>query len=263
MAAIVDSDPVLMANDVVRAAVTQRFFDQSIAVRMVAVDLVGRFALLSPDLVERYFLPLAERLSDRGVSVRKAVVKILRDAMLAHPGHQRRGAICQLLVHRASSPKEEDTIKDLVRRTFEQLWFDGRGDGDALVPMGATPLGLAALGGGLGMANAGDAGSPAGVTPRTPKSNGSGGRVGEVDSGSSITVQSTNPKSAGSAAHKRSVEQRPSWVFFCFLFLNLYSLHVTLGTKSTRLPLQFQSSLVWVEPGQTLGTTAKRASFCF
>jgi hypothetical protein len=47
----------------------QRFYDASISVRQAAVDLVGRFALLTPDLFERYFEALAERLVDRGVSV--------------------------------------------------------------------------------------------------------------------------------------------------------------------------------------------------
>jgi hypothetical protein len=54
----------------VKAAVVQRFYDASISVRQAAVDLVGRFALLTPDLFERYFDALAERLVDRGVSVR-------------------------------------------------------------------------------------------------------------------------------------------------------------------------------------------------
>ena len=92
--------------------------------RQSAVDLVSRYALLSEEYLEKYYEPLCERLLDRGVSVRKSVVKILRDALTIHPNYARRSEICELLVHRASHPKEEDSIKDLVQRTFEEIWFE-------------------------------------------------------------------------------------------------------------------------------------------
>jgi len=76
-------------------------------------------------------------------------------------------------VHRASSPKEEDSIKDLVRRTFEQLWFDDRHDaGDARASAGSETAALVAA-----------------STPRTPRgprkarrrAGGSGGGGGDDD----------------------------------------------------------------------------------
>ena len=133
---IVAADPILMANENIRKAIISRFYDESISVRQSAVDLVGRYALLSEAYFEKYFVPLSERLVDRGVRVRKAVVKILRDALIVHPNYARRSTICGLLIHRASHPKEEDSIKDLVQRTFENIWFDV---GDASSSSSSSP----------------------------------------------------------------------------------------------------------------------------
>lgn len=62
----------------------QRFYDASISVRQAAVDLVGRFALLTPDLFERYFEALAERLVDRGVSVIDIGLGVLKCSAFAY-----------------------------------------------------------------------------------------------------------------------------------------------------------------------------------
>lgn len=62
----------------------QRFYDASISVRQAAVDLVGRFALLTPDLFERYFEALAERLVDRGVSVVEFGLGVLNCSVFSH-----------------------------------------------------------------------------------------------------------------------------------------------------------------------------------
>jgi hypothetical protein len=127
--------------------------------------------------------------------VRKAVVKILRDALLAHPNHPRRGAICQLLVSRASSPKEEDSIKDLVRRTFEVLWFDGRGDGadDHLPPHAQAQAAAHAQ---AASAAAAAATASPGSSPRTPRSS-----AAELDFG--VALRQVNPKTPGTAGHAR------------------------------------------------------------
>ncbi|CAN0441921.1 unnamed protein product, partial [Discosporangium mesarthrocarpum] len=85
-----------------------------------AVDLVGKFILAGDSgLLERYYKALMERLLDKGVSVRKSVVKTLRGVLLADPGHPRRTEMCRALLERVVVVREEDTIRDLIRETFQ------------------------------------------------------------------------------------------------------------------------------------------------
>ena len=52
------------------------FLDQSTAVREAAVDLVGKFVLSRPELIDKYYDMLSARILDTGVSVRKRVIKV-------------------------------------------------------------------------------------------------------------------------------------------------------------------------------------------
>lgn len=52
------------------------FLDQSTSVREAAVDLVGKFILLRPELIDKYYQMLSVRILDTGVSVRKRVIKV-------------------------------------------------------------------------------------------------------------------------------------------------------------------------------------------
>jgi cohesin loading factor subunit SCC2 len=53
------------------------FLDQSTAVREAAVDLVGKFVLSRPELIDKYYTMLSARILDTGVSVRKRVIKVV------------------------------------------------------------------------------------------------------------------------------------------------------------------------------------------
>jgi cohesin loading factor subunit SCC2 len=108
LAGVIQADPALMGLEVVRHAMEERFHDESISVREAAVSLVGQYVMRSDttsDLLETYHLALMERLVDVGVSVRKSVVKTLRDCLAAYPNHARRSEICCALVERSSVVK--------------------------------------------------------------------------------------------------------------------------------------------------------------
>jgi len=77
--------------------------------------LVGGFVLKGYDISNDYLNGLLERLVDKGVSVRKAVVGIIRDILLHQPHHPRYTELCLCLIGRSSMPKEEESIKDIVR----------------------------------------------------------------------------------------------------------------------------------------------------
>ena len=75
---IVESDPVVLARNDMQLGVHHSFLDQSTAVREAAVDLVGKFVLSRPELIDKYYEMLSVRILDTGVSVRKRVIKVIK-----------------------------------------------------------------------------------------------------------------------------------------------------------------------------------------
>uniref|UniRef100_A0A673K899 Nipped-B protein n=1 Tax=Sinocyclocheilus rhinocerous TaxID=307959 RepID=A0A673K899_9TELE len=97
-----------------------RLMDNSTSVREAAVELLGRFVLSRPQLTEQYYDMLIERILDTGISVRKRVIKILRDICLEQPNFSKITEMCVKMIRRVN---DEEGIKKLVNETFQKLWF--------------------------------------------------------------------------------------------------------------------------------------------
>eukprot|EP00731_Ephydatia_muelleri_P018474 Em0011g514a len=120
LSTIVAADPSLLSRLDLQRGVHSRFLDQSTLVREAAVDLVGRFVLSCPDLAVQYYEMLGERILDTGVSVRKRVIKILKDICMNQPNFSKIDEICVKIMKRIN---DEEGIKQLVTTVFQQLWF--------------------------------------------------------------------------------------------------------------------------------------------
>uniref|UniRef100_A0A8C9SUX1 Nipped-B protein n=1 Tax=Scleropages formosus TaxID=113540 RepID=A0A8C9SUX1_SCLFO len=96
--------------------------DPSILARLTfqPVELLGRFVLSRPQLTEQYYDMLIERILDTGISVRKRVIKILRDICLEQPTFHKITEMCVKMIRRVN---DEEGIKKLVNETFQKLWF--------------------------------------------------------------------------------------------------------------------------------------------
>ena len=106
--------------------------EPSISVREATLDLLGGYILQRPEFVEAYYPTIAARIADVGVSVRKRVIKILRELCLKQPASPRAVDACKHLVTRVG---DEEAVHDLVLKTFHELWF-GAGAGAAGLPQG-------------------------------------------------------------------------------------------------------------------------------
>ena len=77
---MIKADPSVLSLKGVAQTVQGRLRDDSsIAVRESVLDLLGEYLRLKPELITQYYATIASRLSDPGVSVRKRVIKILRE----------------------------------------------------------------------------------------------------------------------------------------------------------------------------------------
>lgn len=62
LAMIVEVDPAVLARNDMQAGVHRSFLDQSTSVREAAVDLVGKFVLSRPELIDKYYCMLSSRI---------------------------------------------------------------------------------------------------------------------------------------------------------------------------------------------------------
>ncbi|KAK7933795.1 hypothetical protein WMY93_004691 [Mugilogobius chulae] len=117
---VVAVDPSILARSDMQRGVHGRLMDNSTSVREAAVELLGRFVLSRPQLTEQYYDMLVERILDTGISVRKRVIKILRDICLEQPKFSKVTEMCVRMIRRVN---DEEGIKKLVNETFQKLWF--------------------------------------------------------------------------------------------------------------------------------------------
>ncbi|GAB6029016.1 hypothetical protein CHUAL_004804 [Chamberlinius hualienensis] len=120
LASVVEADPGILARVDMQSGVHGRFLDASTSVREAAVDLVGKFILVRPELTHQYYDMLIERILDTGVSVRKRVIKILKDICIEQPEFDKIPEICVKMIRRVN---DEEGIKKLVNEVFQNMWF--------------------------------------------------------------------------------------------------------------------------------------------
>uniref|UniRef100_A0A8D0GLK0 Nipped-B protein n=1 Tax=Sphenodon punctatus TaxID=8508 RepID=A0A8D0GLK0_SPHPU len=117
---VVAVDPSILARLDMQRGVHGRLMDNSTSVREAAVELLGRFVLCRPQLAEQYYDMLIERILDTGISVRKRVIKILRDICIEQPTFPKITEMCVKMIRRVN---DEEGIKKLVNETLQKLWF--------------------------------------------------------------------------------------------------------------------------------------------
>ncbi|KAK2582564.1 hypothetical protein KPH14_004854 [Odynerus spinipes] len=117
---IVEADPSVLARVDMQLGVKHSFLDHSTSVREAAVDLVGKFVLSRPELIDKYYDMLLARILDTGVSVRKRVIKILKDICMECPDFPKIPEICVKMIRRVN---DEEGIRKLVMEVFQNMWF--------------------------------------------------------------------------------------------------------------------------------------------
>uniref|UniRef100_A0A182QZC9 Nipped-B protein n=1 Tax=Anopheles farauti TaxID=69004 RepID=A0A182QZC9_9DIPT len=127
LANIVEVDQMVLARRDMQMGVQQKLLDTAISVREAAVDLVGKYILSDPDLIDQYYEMISQRILDTGVSVRKRVIKILRDICMEYPAHEKIPDICVKMIRRVN---DEEGIQKLVMDVFMTMWFMPCNDND-------------------------------------------------------------------------------------------------------------------------------------
>ncbi|KIY69312.1 hypothetical protein CYLTODRAFT_436196 [Cylindrobasidium torrendii FP15055 ss-10] len=134
---ILMSDPTILSQSSVRKAIDSHLLDNSPAVRDAAIELIGKYMVESPEVAEIYYKPIADRIIDTGLSVRKRVIKLLKEFYAVTQDTKRQADICCRLVVRIFD--EDESVRDLATKTLELLWFPPPALTSALKKQPTTP----------------------------------------------------------------------------------------------------------------------------
>lgn len=124
LALVVAKDETVFLQESVKHCIENRMLDSSPAVRDATVELVGKYVASRPDLAVAYLPQLSARVADKGVSVRRRVIKLLKAIYLILDGEgwvDLKVDISHRLISRLND--EEAPIKDLAMTSLNELWF--------------------------------------------------------------------------------------------------------------------------------------------
>ncbi|KAJ2557410.1 Sister chromatid cohesion protein 2 [Coemansia sp. RSA 1933] len=118
--------PSVLYQTSVKYAINHRLQDSSPQVREAAIDLIGRHIAQNPELTSQYYEFVSVRILDKGPSVRRRVMRILRDIYLLSQDHNQLVDIGIRILQRTSD--EERTIRELANKIMHELWFTFEGN---------------------------------------------------------------------------------------------------------------------------------------
>eukprot|EP00963_Diacronema_lutheri_P003404 scaffold282_cov345-Pavlova_lutheri.AAC.18 len=132
---VVEADKDVLGNPGVQLTIESSFKDDSISVREAALELLGRHAINCPDYAEKYFQVISGCIDDIGVSVRKRVLRVLRElCMRPLPGFTY--SIDALACILSKVHDREEGVQELVLKSFCDFLFpDMQGISDRMEAM--------------------------------------------------------------------------------------------------------------------------------
>ncbi|KAJ2605223.1 Sister chromatid cohesion protein 2 [Coemansia sp. RSA 1722] len=105
----------------VKYAINHRLQDSSPQVREAAIDLIGKHISQNPELTDQYYEFVSVRVLDKGPSVRKRVLRILREIYLSSTNLTQLVDIGVRILQRTGD--DERSIRELATKMLQELWF--------------------------------------------------------------------------------------------------------------------------------------------
>lgn len=119
---VVEADKDMLGNPGIQLTIESSFKDDSVSVREAALELLGRHAVNCPDYAEKYFCTISSCVDDIGISVRKRVLRVLRELCTKQlPGFSY--SIDALACILSKVHDREEGIQELVLKSFCDFLF--------------------------------------------------------------------------------------------------------------------------------------------
>lgn len=113
--------PDIFSMPQVQKSLSERIFDTSPQVRDAAVDIVGKYILMKPQFAKDFYMILCDRSNDRGLAVRKRVIRLLHELYLVVDDEKIKVEIAERIIRRIDD--EERIISDLATQYLTGFFF--------------------------------------------------------------------------------------------------------------------------------------------
>ncbi|GMT16922.1 hypothetical protein PFISCL1PPCAC_8219 [Pristionchus fissidentatus] len=117
---IIEVDYNVLGLADVRRSVHARMTDPNAQVREATIELLGKFIVARPDLIQDYYQILIERIKDSGTSVRKRIIRIMREYCEKNPEYENASEMLSRIVRRVN---DEEGVRKLVMDTMSAIWL--------------------------------------------------------------------------------------------------------------------------------------------
>lgn len=119
---MIDLDPNILLALRISKSISKTIAGNSPLVKDAIIDILGKYISTTPDLVMRYYKDISERSADDSISVRRRVIKLMKDMYVLQNDENMRTFIIKKLLRRVND--EEDTISELAKAYLKEMLFE-------------------------------------------------------------------------------------------------------------------------------------------
>lgn len=121
LSSLVGENTEILSMPKVQESVSRVLVDSSPLARDAAIDLIGKYMMGKPQLIEQFHRPICDRMSDESIQVRKRAVKLTRDMYVSSTKRNVKVYITSCMLKRLDD--EESSLAELAKAYLAELWF--------------------------------------------------------------------------------------------------------------------------------------------
>lgn len=105
----------------IQESIAHRLVDLSPLVRDATIELISRFILSKPEIIEQFYRPLCDRLGDESIQVRKRIIKLSKSIYMGTEKRSIKSYIALRILRCLDD--EDDIVQSMAKSLLEELLF--------------------------------------------------------------------------------------------------------------------------------------------
>lgn len=120
LSSLVNIDSKILTQKV-QESIAHRLVDSSPLVRDATIELISKFILSKPEIIEQFYRPLCDRLGDESIQVRKRVIKLSKNIYMGIEKRSIKSYIALRILRCLDD--EDDVVQSMAKSLLEELLF--------------------------------------------------------------------------------------------------------------------------------------------